>query len=431
MAKPSKRPEWAYDHSPQAPGSTSGDLIEPSEAKRHDGWDKEMPPYQWFNWVLWIISKWIDWLDKSEYETLAVAAADLSPGDTAVIRTYDDGQNLPGTLLDYSDTGKFVASLESDGQYVAIAQGSGAAAEVKLVGRTDFTAVINTYTLSATPTGTISRVRCDGEHVVVAYDTKVDVFERDGDGTAISTYDHGAAVNDICIDATFCYLGGAADGSGDEVVRFYLSNGTKSGSYSHGAAVNCLAVGGRQNLYIGGEVEAGSGSDYTTRILDANTLNVQESRSTDPVKAIALDTEWVYIACDGGSGLTQYLQLRSLETYRELSEIEGIRAGSWSGAGFQSMAVDDKYLACGTTDGYVTVFNKRTLGIVWELTGGADSAVVDLDGEFVFEAVTAAAISPGYTIGRRCRPSYNRLWMRTDSTERWSPPYKRLMIPTE
>lgn len=61
--KPTKKPEWA---STDVVDATSGqnNVAEPSETKKDRGWDREeIPPRQWWNWILRTVYQWVDWLD--------------------------------------------------------------------------------------------------------------------------------------------------------------------------------------------------------------------------------------------------------------------------------------------------------------------------------------------------------------------------------
>ncbi len=54
MSKPTKAPRW---------GDVSGDIVEPSEAKKDVGWaDEERPPAQFWNWLQNLTSDWCTWL---------------------------------------------------------------------------------------------------------------------------------------------------------------------------------------------------------------------------------------------------------------------------------------------------------------------------------------------------------------------------------
>jgi hypothetical protein len=58
VPKPSSIPEWAS--SPSDPG----DIVEPSGAKKQDGWNaSERPPAQYFNWWQNLVYQWVDYLD--------------------------------------------------------------------------------------------------------------------------------------------------------------------------------------------------------------------------------------------------------------------------------------------------------------------------------------------------------------------------------
>lgn len=56
MAKPTRKPNWTYTNAPAR--------AEPTNQKKVDGWGAdERPPFQFFNWLFYNISEWIDYLD--------------------------------------------------------------------------------------------------------------------------------------------------------------------------------------------------------------------------------------------------------------------------------------------------------------------------------------------------------------------------------
>lgn len=59
MAKPASKPNWTYTN-PDFPTVT----IEPTVQKKINGWlADERPPHEFFNWLFFNISEWIDYLD--------------------------------------------------------------------------------------------------------------------------------------------------------------------------------------------------------------------------------------------------------------------------------------------------------------------------------------------------------------------------------
>lgn len=75
--KPTDLPEWATTEEVD-PVSGQSNRVEPPTDKKDTGWDRrEIPPRQWLNWLLWVISKWVGWLD---------AGTSSATGDTLVER---------------------------------------------------------------------------------------------------------------------------------------------------------------------------------------------------------------------------------------------------------------------------------------------------------------------------------------------------------
>ncbi len=72
MAKPSSLPRWA---------DVSGDIVEPTELKKDEGWlDGEMPPHSYFNWFQELVYQWTVYLDTFEAESHTWAAANIFNG---------------------------------------------------------------------------------------------------------------------------------------------------------------------------------------------------------------------------------------------------------------------------------------------------------------------------------------------------------------
>ena len=59
MAKPTSKPEWTVGNP-----SFGTVTIEPSAGKKQTGWTAgERPPFQFMNWLFWIINDWIDYFE--------------------------------------------------------------------------------------------------------------------------------------------------------------------------------------------------------------------------------------------------------------------------------------------------------------------------------------------------------------------------------
>jgi len=109
MTRPSDLPEWASD-------PITGDIVEPSEAKKDQGWSTvggvpEKPAYQFFNWWMNNVYSWL----KHWSDNVLTAAGIVSPGDITVAtgselktdtiseKTSSSGVNIDGVLLKDND----------------------------------------------------------------------------------------------------------------------------------------------------------------------------------------------------------------------------------------------------------------------------------------------------------------------------------------
>jgi len=98
--RPTTKPLWA----------TTGDKTEPSGAKKATGWvDVELPPHEYFNWLLNLIYLWIDYLDfiskpitfSGSYDSGGTIVADISlENDSgAIIEVFAAGLNGSNFVL--------------------------------------------------------------------------------------------------------------------------------------------------------------------------------------------------------------------------------------------------------------------------------------------------------------------------------------------
>lgn len=96
MAKPTKLPRWADAANP-------ADVVEPTEAKKGQGWlDTESPPHSYFNWWWSLVYTWIAWF-KARFEDVTNVADYGAVGDgtdeTAKIQAAIDATPTGGVLF--------------------------------------------------------------------------------------------------------------------------------------------------------------------------------------------------------------------------------------------------------------------------------------------------------------------------------------------
>lgn len=77
VTKPTKYPQWASD-------GTTGQIVEPSTAKKALGWIIEKPPFQFFNWLFNLIYQWVEWFDQGYEGVVFVNYAATTTGTYTV-----------------------------------------------------------------------------------------------------------------------------------------------------------------------------------------------------------------------------------------------------------------------------------------------------------------------------------------------------------
>lgn len=80
--KPNEYPDWATEDQID-PVSGQNNVLEPPPTKKESGWDRsEIPPRQWFNWLLRKTAAWLRWLEgASGPKTISGATTNDVPSD--------------------------------------------------------------------------------------------------------------------------------------------------------------------------------------------------------------------------------------------------------------------------------------------------------------------------------------------------------------
>ena len=245
----------------------------PNDTDIGDGYQSEEPiPAAEFNWLAAFIGRMS--VTTHVYTDAATAMDTMSVGDLSFIDEYD-GNQFPGSMVSAADgptVGGAILSCDTTGYRTVYLESGGVARMVK--GRwtdANFTGTdrIVTYTLSSF-TATARVIRTNGEYTVVAYDNHMEIFNAET-GASIADINHGAAVNDVCLDGVNAYLVGAV-GTGSKTVRcIALATGTSVWTYAHSTELFSCCTDGRR-LFVAGTAH-GSGSAATHRALEAATGN--------------------------------------------------------------------------------------------------------------------------------------------------------------
>jgi len=300
MPRPSILPTWATD--------AAARVSMPTTAKRLIGWVfGETPTSDMFNALLNHLGEWTTYLDETatDHETRVAGIEDAAilelPADsmsaeqnrpywitpsTAAPGERHSGRTLSGTCLAVASDGVYVWVAEDDDP----ADDPGGECTVRRYLARDMSL---DATWSKSYTAPVTHIATSGGVVYIAVDSTLYAIDRDDDSVSASTA-IGATIEAIAHDGLNLYV---ATGN---TVSAYLSTtaatlGTALWTYDHGAAVNDLATfpGG---VALSGDPGTNDGAnDFGVALVDsvAGTLIARGiSDATYPLGARA-------IACDG------------------------------------------------------------------------------------------------------------------------------------
>lgn len=413
---PSSLPEWA--------SAGGADITEPSEAQKDAGWaDSDIPPNEWVNWWWNLVYQWIAHLAgaSAKYLTLEDAVAGLSAGDTAIVDEHDLDSET-GTLNASAAPGANVVALDGDGAYLVYSTGG----DPVRVARDDLGTVLTTYT--KTNAGTVASIRTDGVYVVAAYGQYLECW--DVAGTSQWVYDHGATVNDCCLDSTRAYLAGDA-GTGTHHARaITIATGLSAWDYDHGGNLEAIDTDGKR-VVIAGAVSGHASGAHVRALRADNGFDATNEGGTgadttavawdqvigNPVlyPALRLDSHHVYLP--QGAGVNELV----------LGIGDGATVATLSGTAGTSIALDQDLLILGAS-AVVRAYDKRTLALVWGYIAPANVLSMFSDGTGVFTGITTGS---GDELRRLYRGNRARVWRRVDPSADAYIPYRQLIIPEE
>ena len=417
----------------------------PGDAVIGNGYPDGFPlPADQFNWVAYMVG--LAWARVHAYATLEDAVDGMTVGDMAWVDEHDLHQEPGGTHTGVVLAGTHI-SVDCTGDSVVHAKST--APQTVYVKSRDLVTTIATITPSNA--GTLVRAVSDGVIVVAIYGTWVEAFNHNT-GASIWSFNHGANLLDVAIDATNAYIVGVAAG-GFELHAIALTSvgaAAPTWSYNHNGTLASVATNGRQVFVAGAAsghaslanaraIRASDGADLANEggLGAAGTRSVWDKvliQSIGTGQRIATDGDIVVYGFS--TGVAHQVEVRGCATGDDLSaDLSKIKAlaGTYSVA---SVAIDQDRIYIATDDGgvpsegYVRAYDKRTLADHWtwnDPDGVANNLCrsVCSDGTAVF----ATKYEAGDTMARIYRGNRPGPWRRvTPSTQPYLP-MRQQIIP--
>jgi hypothetical protein len=392
-------------------------------------------PAEEFNWLAYMIGKGL----LPRFDTLegAVAGMSDSAGDAieqACLVDEHDLDQAPGTAHTTTDTAANVTSVAVTGKSVVIMH-TGVLGSITSRAR-DIVATAVTYTKTM-PASANARVASNGQYVALAYGNYVELFDHDT-GVSQWVYNHGALVQDVCMDGTRVYAVGLLGTGLDMAVGLAIVGGAKTWGYRHGAAstLYSVATNGRQ-VFVAGTAssygtaatmraitaaagndaanEGGTALDTTGAAWDLtpNAIGSSERLATDGRCLYVIDSgaaaHLTVRGCADGVTLTSR-NIAGLTTERSISVDQDLVAVAWTNALGQDI---------------VSAFRVSDLARVWNWQPAAGAlATVATDGCAVFAGYT----SVGASLTRIYRGNRAGIWRRVDPSNSYLP-MRQLITP--
>jgi hypothetical protein len=307
--RPSTLPEWAT--------GGSADVSEPLTAKKQLGWvDDEIPPPEWFNWWMELVYDWIYYLSQGYirvFDRLETAFDTLAEGEVGLVNEDDASSGTaflevlwygaPTVGLDGDNT----TAIEADGKYVYM----GTYNRFAVFDRSG--TKLNEWTYSAAHT--VTGISSDGTNVFVAttenyIEAYTCVAAATGSGKPATTgvwaggvYDHGADLYCVYSDGNAVFAGGAADGSGHEVVKLTYASGAKAAGFNWDAAggeVYAVRPYNEERVYVCGDYSTALSTNAASLEYDLSAVSAGGSAiwvdndKQATLYAIAVDQDHVY-----------------------------------------------------------------------------------------------------------------------------------------
>ena len=275
--------------------ATSGTKTAPSAAQKLSGWVfRQRPAYDLVNWLYGLIGDWFAYLDGGGgFDSLHAADAALAAGEHAIVDEWG-AAGVPGEPRTSAGGNSGSASLIAcDGRTVFYVR-SDTANTVRTYDRALGTAG-STFVASSSP---IVSIASDGTTIFIASGSAstwtVDAYTI-ASGASAGSWSVGTAsprlaayLGDVIV------VGDNVNGAGADVVR-YTAAGSAVWSYNHGAALTTVATSGRY-VFVGGA--AGTGSSTLRCLSGAAGTVVWASAPTTPT-VLGADQRAVFVDANG------------------------------------------------------------------------------------------------------------------------------------
>ena len=403
MSSPEYNVQWGES-------AVAGDLSDPATERPGGYQDGEDLPHGQFNSLLRNLGRWTSHGFANATAFIAVA----EPGQIAPI-VFD-----PSTAEPYAEvansTKAGAVSVDGDGEYFVAALASTVTLHAKDTPGT----TVRTFTPSFA-VAFMLRAVTNGQYVLVAHDTRAELFDRDT-GASVWTYTHAdfaTAVLDIAIDGARAYIVGST-GAGNGVLHAVgLSDGVLDWSWDHDAVPNACCTDGAK-VYLSGNASGGTGDSAAgSRLvaIDAVAGTLEWERPDKYASgAQRMVSNGEYLWC--GSGVLSQLACGNGVLLEE-------KAGTVSSI---SMDSDFVYLASST---FVVVYSNAagwssaTSGVRYSTTSNIVSAYSDGERLWYIEATGTPTVHCARTPVTRTRS-----WYRADPSDKFLP-MRQLAIPKE
>lgn len=429
MARPTVVPTWATtptEHPPGTPTDETTDVVEPTSAFRALGWRRGSPKgpiRQYINWNLRKLGEWVDYLRNFSraFNTLTAAAADLQPGEAAIVApTYAGGSGLttaaaPQAVHSHAH-GASVRGIHTDvdAVYVCGAVGTGTKRLRKL------SRDLATEAWSVALADTVNAVFSDGRYVFAVTSVGAVHCLDPATGAVVAGwnggffYDHNGALNAVVSDSTYVYVGGASatvvDGTGEVRALNALTGAHVWTSAAATAAVTAICA-------YGSRVWIGDSSDVIELAQATGAGTGRSFGLDDACVGLATDGEYLFTATAGGVDPGVYC--------RSIADLTTV-VWSIDLASIEKIAVDDRYVVV-AHGAQVTILDKLTGRTIATSDSKTDHHAVDTDGELVYVAGDTGSSNQAWAYRL---PPKSRIYTRVSSTARFRRPFHKNLLPS-
>lgn len=252
--------------------------------------------------------------------------------------------------------------LDHDGEFLIILEQGVAATTAAKVHIIDLTGNTATRVHNLGTNDDYSAIACNGSRIAISRsNANGDVLVIDYDGTTDFSYQHGAAVRDVCMDAFRVYCVGAEAtgtvfGRGHYIPDDGATNWTFTRTTASANLWSCEVCA--DFVYFAGEGDAGGGNEdfyRLTKSTGATDSSISIGGGTQEIFGkgrIAIGPHQIFVATtssSAGAGLIVYEYNRfGALTLIDSSDISAMTSATWIG----TIDIDDRYLYMGDDLGF-------------------------------------------------------------------------------